>query len=534
MLFSALSFIKAHAGHSITEDLAITERLKSLHPDSAYIILKDIVQKASAEKKPLEEALALQQIGYIFYHHGSFNQALENYLKADKLLQTVNRKDQLARNLNQIGNLYYANREKSIANQYYYQALKIYHSIADTAGLAETYGLIGHICEKTDKSDSSLYYQRLALGFYKAVNNKDGIADIFENIASVFEDLSQFDSSFSYYNKALELYHSNNDVIAQISIRNNLGDVFRKTGKYKDGLEQTRIALQLALQTGELSQINSAYNDISKVYNLMGMNDSAYYYNALSRKALLAIYTSDNGKQIAFTQALYDTEHKNAEIQRLENERRIEKIITIAAVIIILLILMLALTIIKKQKLDMATQSRINEQEKLIYEANKAVMETDLHNKKLLEESLKNELEARGSELAAHTLHVIHKNQLLETLKTDIEALINDEKRDNKKQLRSILQQINKSYNNDTYWNKLNSIFEQVHQSFFDNLNKQADDLTASEIRLATLLKINLDSTDIATLLGISTDSLRIARYRLRKKLRLEPGSNLISFIQNL
>ncbi len=53
-------------------------------------------------------------------------------------------------------------------------------------------------------------------------------------------------------------------------------------------------------------------------------------------------------------------------------------------------------------------------------------------------------------------------------------------------------------------------------------------------MRLISLLKMNLSSGDIATILGISQDSLRVARYRLRKKLNLEQGENLSAFFQAL
>ncbi|WP_315822302.1 hypothetical protein [Paraflavitalea speifideaquila] len=48
------------------------------------------------------------------------------------------------------------------------------------------------------------------------------------------------------------------------------------------------------------------------------------------------------------------------------------------------------------------------------------------------------------------------------------------------------------------------------------------------------LLKMNLTSADMATLLGISEDSIRVMRYRLRKKLNLPQGESLTMFIQSL
>ncbi len=55
-----------------------------------------------------------------------------------------------------------------------------------------------------------------------------------------------------------------------------------------------------------------------------------------------------------------------------------------------------------------------------------------------------------------------------------------------------------------------------------------------ADMRLLALLKMNLGSADISTMLGISQDSLRIARYRLRKKLNLDEGESLIGFLQKI
>ena len=58
--------------------------------------------------------------------------------------------------------------------------------------------------------------------------------------------------------------------------------------------------------------------------------------------------------------------------------------------------------------------------------------------------------------------------------------------------------------------------------------------VTGNDLRLIALIKVNLSSKDIATLLGISPDSLRVSRYRLRKKLNLEQGESLTAFVQSL
>jgi hypothetical protein len=58
--------------------------------------------------------------------------------------------------------------------------------------------------------------------------------------------------------------------------------------------------------------------------------------------------------------------------------------------------------------------------------------------------------------------------------------------------------------------------------------------LTSNDLRLVALIKMNLTSTDMATFLGVSQDSLRVMRHRLRKKLNLPQGDNLSAYIQSV
>jgi hypothetical protein len=97
-----------------------------------------------------------------------------------------------------------------------------------------------------------------------------------------------------------------------------------------------------------------------------------------------------------------------------------------------------------------------------------------------------------------------------------------------------LIQLINLNFNHDQYWNEFRETFEQVHQQFFDNVKRHGEELTGNDLRLLALIKLNLASPDIATLLGISQDSLRVSRYRLKKKLSLDASESLTAFVQSL
>jgi len=58
--------------------------------------------------------------------------------------------------------------------------------------------------------------------------------------------------------------------------------------------------------------------------------------------------------------------------------------------------------------------------------------------------------------------------------------------------------------------------------------------LTPNELRLSALIKLNLTIKEIAAIMGISPDSIKTARYRLRKKLNMQTGENLTKFMMDI
>lgn len=517
----------------INDDFDVTE-LSSAFPDSAYTMLKARIARARLEQDKVEEAICLQQMGQVLYHEGNYAAAIDHLLEAQKIFRDEHRSRQLAQTLNYLGNIYYYNKQPLQAMDEFNEALDLYRKLDDHKGIAESYGEIGHLYEKKLAYDSAYLYQQLAMSHLVHNGDSSALAKIYENIASILEDQERYDSSLHYYQVALQLnehYHNN---IAQIEVINNLGDIYRKTGQYALGLQYSKRAMAQALQLNEKYQLTAAYRDIGRSYGLMKQYDSAYYYTEKARVSFKDIYDTENARQIALMQVLFDTEKKNAEITQLSAEKRVNIIIITSSVIILILLFSLAVLIYMRQKLKIRTEQQIRKTQHHIYETENGLLEVELKNKQLEEENLKQQLEVKSKELSSQILHLIQKNEVLESIKTDLNELLKDDKRDHKKQLKQLVHKINISASQDTYWGEFRTVFEQVHESFFDKVRAVCADLTPNDLRLIALLKMNLSSSDITTLLGISPDSLRVIRHRLRKKLKLEQGENLSSFLQSL
>ncbi|WP_341836522.1 tetratricopeptide repeat protein [Chitinophaga pollutisoli] len=485
--------------------------------------LKDSLEQALSRKDPIAAAGILSRMGDACYHLGYYPQALDYHLQAGKLYRKEQQWTSLAQNLNDIGTLYYYSRQPQEARRQYDEALALYTRAGNFNGMAQTIGRVGHLCEKREDYDSAAFYQHKALALFTRTADQQGIAKIYENLGSIHEDLEQYDSAYHYFNKSLALNLHIQDRLATIEIYNNLGDILRKTNRFAESLAYTRNALELALATREEYQLSSAYRDMARAYHLMGRNDSAFHYGELSRESLLNIYSRESGKQLSVIQAMYDTGKKDLEIVRLRNARNTAIFLVIGA----LLLVTLGALVISRQRLRIRNAALLRMQEQQQFKTRTELLQHQ-------EESLKQELETRSKVLSAHTLHIIQKNQLLEDIQQKLLDMVNDERRDQKKQLKQLQQLIHQNFNHDQHWDEFRSTFEQIHQSFFDKIREYCQSLTPGDLRLVALLKMNLSSADIAVLLGISQDSLRVVRYRLRKKLQLRQGENLTTFIQSI
>jgi DNA-binding NarL/FixJ family response regulator len=148
---------------------------------------------------------------------------------------------------------------------------------------------------------------------------------------------------------------------------------------------------------------------------------------------------------------------------------------------------------------------------------------------------LNQKLENRRREYTNIALNITNQKEFLQMLSGIIDDIRNaDEKEfiDKKlKELSTLLRQ-KMSFSDET--EEFYSKIEKTDRDFRQKLASRFPDLTEQEKKLAILLRLSLSSKEISSLLGISSKSVEIARYRLRKRLNLKQGENLILFIQNL
>jgi DNA-binding CsgD family transcriptional regulator len=83
-------------------------------------------------------------------------------------------------------------------------------------------------------------------------------------------------------------------------------------------------------------------------------------------------------------------------------------------------------------------------------------------------------------------------------------------------------------------WQYFRTSFDKIYPSFFILLRQAAPDITMAEQRMAALTLLKINNKEIATILGISPESVRKTRQRLRQRLQLNTQDDLASCLQTL
>jgi ligand-binding sensor domain-containing protein len=190
------------------------------------------------------------------------------------------------------------------------------------------------------------------------------------------------------------------------------------------------------------------------------------------------------------------------------------------------------LSSIRKQKEVLS--NLVRERTLEIQDQSRLLVEKEKQNAMLIHQKLNDELTMKSRELTNYTLLIIQKNRLLDELKMKLKEVIRTPANSSLRDFRSLVQLINYSFSPEKEWSEFSVYFNHVHEGFIDTLKARYPDLTNYDLRLCTLYRIGSPAKDIAEAMGISLNSVKMARYRLRKKLSLPPDEDIYGFLQTI
>lgn len=142
------------------------------------------------------------------------------------------------------------------------------------------------------------------------------------------------------------------------------------------------------------------------------------------------------------------------------------------------------------------------------------------------------ELMVSRRQLAATALMLALKRDANDLLKTEVCSL-EETALISKIAKNKLLRIIDQIANEEDEWAHFQQKFELLEPSFLRNIQNKFPALTQSDLKLLTLIRMNLDSKEITRILRINLESTKTARYRLRKRLELSKEESLEQFVKS-
>lgn len=164
----------------------------------------------------------------------------------------------------------------------------------------------------------------------------------------------------------------------------------------------------------------------------------------------------------------------------------------------------------------------------------KRLTESELRNKKMEGEKLRTELDLKKKDLTDLAIDISRKRDWGQQVLDQLKEMSNAHTGQVKSDLRSIIITLRGQLQVDEKMEIFQENIEQVNREFYTTLNKEYPDLTKSEKELCGLIRLNLSNKEIASLRNISPKSVKMGRYRLRKKLNLTPEEDIYGFLQEV
>ena len=212
------------------------------------------------------------------------------------------------------------------------------------------------------------------------------------------------------------------------------------------------------------------------------------------------------------------------------------------AYLVYLIIIIIAIVVIKRRidaKIRKDRYIQTVEQRRVYLEKESKIRQEQYDLEKEIErlkrDKLKTVLLAKDKELVNNTMQVVKNNKKLREIINKLNDFNVDSLDESTKRLHTKLQKsIGNELETDKSWEELEKHIKNVHFDFLKRLKEKYPTITPREMDLATYLLMNMSTKEISGIMNISLGSVDLARFRLRRRLKLDNKENLTGFLMSI
>lgn len=170
----------------------------------------------------------------------------------------------------------------------------------------------------------------------------------------------------------------------------------------------------------------------------------------------------------------------------------------------------------------------------IIAKSKQHIAEQELQFTALKNERLNTEIKSKERDLSDFAINLTQSQDWAKSLVKKWEVLKGTKGRQRKNLMDDFEQDLQNKISYDKESSQFYERLDQLSDSFYSRLKSDYPNLSKTEKRLCSLIRLKITSNEISTLQNITLQSLNTSRYRLRKKLSLSKNADLDSFIQSL
>ncbi len=353
-----------------------------------------------------------------------------------------------------------------------------------------TYNNLGLAYRNLEKHDSALYYFNKLYKYCIEIKRPRWQEIAYTNRLPSFVALDMLDSAKVVNAHLFKIAKLSKDPDDSLIAYEMMGKIAMK----KDDFQKAIPALlkSVALNNGRNKELlNRAYETLAACYEKMQQPEKAYAYLKLTQtyNDSVRLAREANNNRYLFVKAEYEKEQ--LALRRMTEEKK---------------------QAINKRNIGIAL---------LLGFAAIAIWWLNGRKKKAEQQATK--------ALELFKEEIIKKNSRIEELQTSIEQ--QQHKQQDAQTIEELSHQIILT---ETDWQHFKSLFEKTYPSFFKILRNKAPGITEAEQRMAALIRIQLNTKQIAAMQGIGLDSVHKTRHRLRQRFGTGTTSELEAVIASM
>lgn len=472
-------------------------------PDSALVYF----EKAFSDQlvpTALDSADMYNYIGMSYEAKGEIDRALDYLNKALKIYDRQQSDSGMLGILVNISNCFYESGNPEQALEYIEQAYELALVLQNPENISITvlnYAMLSLLVEgDNDKTDKLL----AELENNPALkDNVDILAVYYQNMAVFYAQSEMPEEAETYYKRALETARSYSETIPP-GIYAGLAQLHMQKGEMAEARTYYYDALKSASKKSDKRLV---YDELARFYTEMRNIDSAAVYWEKSYQLLEDLEDERVQRMALESKNNIDLIQKESEIAMLEEQhkrnvlqKRIDRYTIIALVILMILLAVIAFLFAQQKRRQLESKER--------------------------------ELGLKNQNLVNLSLHINQKNQLLKDFES---TLAKKEKEAGDTDLyKAVKKALKESLRVDEDWKEFELYFNDLYSGFYDKLKNDYPELTNNELRVCSLARLRLSLKEMAQILFLSVDSVKSARYRIRKKLNLDTNEDLSDFLNRL